>query len=124
MAAVYGENPKGRTVEFYEETHCSARGVRTHRHRNKDITMNRYLRVAALTGAAWAASSPAGAQSRVYTTPRAFSYEMDDPNAPRIGIFLGENTLRDTLGVLVNSVVEDGPAAKAGIKEGDRIQAI
>jgi S1-C subfamily serine protease len=37
---------------------------------------------------------------------------------------LGENGVRDTLGVLVNSVVDNGPAAKAGLKEGDRIQAI
>ncbi len=33
-------------------------------------------------------------------------------------------TARDTLGVFVQSVVEDGPAAKAGIIEGDRIAAI
>lgn len=33
-------------------------------------------------------------------------------------------TARDTIGVFVESVVEDGPAAKAGIIEGDRIAAI
>lgn len=33
-------------------------------------------------------------------------------------------TLRDTLGVFVSSVNEEGPAAKAGIIEGDRIAAI
>lgn len=32
--------------------------------------------------------------------------------------------LEDTLGVLVSSVTAEGPAARAGIKEGDRLQAI
>ncbi len=33
-------------------------------------------------------------------------------------------TARDTLGVLVSAISEDGPAEKAGLEEGDRIQAI
>jgi serine protease Do len=33
-------------------------------------------------------------------------------------------SVRDTLGIFVSSVVEDGPAEKAGIVEGDRIAAI
>ncbi len=88
--------------------------------------MNRNIRVALVAAAAWAASGPVQAQSstRIYSAPRAFSFDSDDPNAARIGVYLGENGTRDTLGVLVNSVVENGPAAKAGIKEGDRIQAI
>lgn len=88
--------------------------------------MNREFRVVLVAAAALAASGPAQAQSgtRVYTAPNAFSYESDNPNAPRIGVYLGESSMRDTLGVLVNSVVENGPAAKAGIKEGDRIQSI
>lgn len=48
----------------------------------------------------------------------------DEPNSARIGVYLGNNDLSDTLGVLVGSVIEDGPAAKAGLKEGDRIQSI
>jgi S1-C subfamily serine protease len=87
--------------------------------------MNRHFRVALVAAAAWAASGPAEAQSARVYTPRDFQYQTDDPNSARLGIFLGDdNGLRDTLGVLVNSVVEDGPAAKAGIKEGDRIQSI
>lgn len=86
--------------------------------------MNRHIQVALVAAAAWVASAPAEAQSTRLYGPRASAFELDDPNAPRIGVFLGENGLRDTLGVLVNSVVENGPAAKAGLKEGDRIQAI
>jgi predicted metalloprotease with PDZ domain len=47
--------------------------------------------------------------------------------APRavLGVTIGASgNLRDTLGVLVSMLSEDGPAAKAGIEEGDRIQAI
>jgi C-terminal processing protease CtpA/Prc len=48
-------------------------------------------------------------------------------NADRavLGISLGGNgSRRDTLGVLVVGVADDGPAAKAGIDEGDRVAAI
>ena len=48
-------------------------------------------------------------------------------NADRavLGISLGGNgSRRDTLGALVIGVADDGPAAKAGIDEGDRIAAI
>jgi hypothetical protein len=42
-----------------------------------------------------------------------------------LGISLGGNgSRRDTLGVLVVGVANDGPAAKAGIDEGDRVVAI
>lgn len=42
-----------------------------------------------------------------------------------LGISLGGNgSRRDTLGVLVVGVANDGPAAKAGIDEGDRVSAI
>jgi S1-C subfamily serine protease len=46
-------------------------------------------------------------------------------NRPVLGIDLSSNgSRRDTLGVLVIGVTEDGPAEKAGIVEGDRIAAI
>jgi hypothetical protein len=48
-------------------------------------------------------------------------------NADRaaIGISLGGNgSHRDTLGILVVGVANDGPAAKAGIDEGDRLAAV
>ena len=42
-----------------------------------------------------------------------------------LGISLGGNgSRRDTLGVLVVGVANDGPAARAGIDEGDRVSAI
>jgi serine protease Do len=42
-----------------------------------------------------------------------------------LGISLGGNgSRRDTLGVLVVGVSDDGPAAKAGVDEGDRVAAI
>jgi serine protease Do len=42
-----------------------------------------------------------------------------------LGISLGGNgSRRDTLGVLVIGVADDGPAAKAGIDEGDRITSV
>jgi S1-C subfamily serine protease len=44
---------------------------------------------------------------------------------PMIGVTTAPSgTARDTLGVFVSAVTEDGPAAKAGIVEGDRIAAI
>jgi serine protease Do len=44
---------------------------------------------------------------------------------PALGISLGSSgSKRDTLGVFVSSVNENGPAEKAGISEGDRIASI
>jgi predicted metalloprotease with PDZ domain len=44
---------------------------------------------------------------------------------PSLGIGIGSmGSKRDTLGIFVMSVEEDGPAAKAGIEEGQRISAI
>ncbi len=44
---------------------------------------------------------------------------------PVIGVTTSPSgTARDTMGVFVSAVTEDGPAAKAGIVEGDRIAAI
>jgi S1-C subfamily serine protease len=44
---------------------------------------------------------------------------------PTLGIGLAVNgSARDSLGVFVMSVIDDGPAAKAGIEEGSRIAAV
>jgi hypothetical protein len=44
---------------------------------------------------------------------------------PALGISLGSSgSRRDTLGVFVSGVAENGPAEKAGISEGDRIASI
>ncbi|MGQ0715648.1 MAG: PDZ domain-containing protein [Gemmatimonadaceae bacterium] len=51
--------------------------------------------------------------------------EIDLDERPVLGLGLGTSgSDRDTLGVFVSSVLEDGPAEKAGIFEGDRIAAI
>ena len=46
-------------------------------------------------------------------------------NRPALGMSIGvTGSVRDTLGLFVNSVTTDGPAEKAGIIEGDRIVEI
>ncbi|MCC6927839.1 MAG: PDZ domain-containing protein [Gemmatimonadaceae bacterium] len=48
-----------------------------------------------------------------------------DPDRASLGIGLGgSGSKRDTLGILVSSLANDGPAEQAGIEEGDRIAAI
>lgn len=48
--------------------------------------------------------------------------ELDD--RPAIGLGFGGGSVRDTLGLLVTSIASGGPAEKAGLEEGNRIQAI
>jgi hypothetical protein len=56
---------------------------------------------------------------------RADSLRKAAEERASLGISLGSTgSLRDTLGVLVMRVVEGGPADKAGIEEGSRIQAV
>lgn len=56
------------------------------------------------------------------TTRRA---RWDDDDRAALGLSLGSSgSKRDTLGVLVMWLDDDGPAAKAGIEEGNRIAAI
>ena len=50
--------------------------------------------------------------------------EGDEPDRPRLGISTESTGASDTLGVLVVDVTADGPAAKAGVKDGDRLVAI
>src|SRR4029079_7914103 len=55
---------------------------------------------------------------------RRFS-RSDMEDRPALGIGLGSTgSRRDTLGVLVMSVVDSSPAARAGLEEGNRIAAI
>ena len=50
---------------------------------------------------------------------------MDDDDRAVVGLnFGGGSSKRDTLGVFVVSISDDGPAAKAGLEEGNRIAAI
>ncbi len=54
---------------------------------------------------------------------RRVSRDRDDRAA--LGVSLGSmGSKRDTLGVLISGLDDDGPAAKAGLEEGNRIQAI
>lgn len=56
---------------------------------------------------------------------RRYARASDDEDRPTLGISIGAtNSRRDTLGVLVMFVDDSGPAAKAGIEEGNRIAAI
>ncbi len=57
------------------------------------------------------------------TRRRISSADLDD--RPVLGLGLGSSgSKRDTIGIFVSSVMESGPAEKAGIFEGDRIAAI
>ena len=59
-----------------------------------------------------------------FTTSGGAARRFDRDRAV-LGVSLGGNgSRRDTLGVLVIGVADDGPAAKAGIDEGDRITSI
>ncbi|MGQ0767404.1 MAG: PDZ domain-containing protein [Gemmatimonadota bacterium] len=46
------------------------------------------------------------------------------PDRAMIGVSTGTSGKRDTLGLLVTDVVPAGPAARAGIEEGDRLQSV
>jgi serine protease Do len=76
------------------------------------------------------AAAPLAAQTRPPTPPappqptrilERVGVALVDPDAPRLGITLG---VSDTAGIVVDELVETGPAAKAGLKVGDRLQAI
>lgn len=70
-----------------------------------------------------ALTSIADAQVRIERTPRARVMTLDD-DRPVIGVNTHSGGKRDTLGLLVSSVTPGGPAEKAGIEEGNRIQAV
>lgn len=82
-------------------------------------------KISMLAVALTAALGTADAQVVTRSPGGVFSFATrDDPNAARIGVYLGTSGLRDTLGVHVTSVVEGGPAAAAGIKVDDRIVSV
>ena len=59
----------------------------------------------------------------LYRTTRRVRFDADDRAA--LGVSLGSSgSKRDTLGVLIVGLTDDGPAAKAGLEEGNRIAAI
>ena len=83
---------------------------------------------ALIVTAVTSASSTAGAQNgRVFSTPLPRVPRSGEDDQPRavLGLSTGGSTsARDTLGLLVTSVVTNGPAERAGIQEGDRIASI
>lgn len=63
------------------------------------------------------------AADSLYRSSRAFAENLDDRAA--LGISLGSSgSKRDTLGVLIMGLDDEGPAAKAGLEEGNRIASI
>ena len=63
------------------------------------------------------------AADSVYRSSRRIREDDDDRAA--LGISLGSHgSKRDTLGIFIMGLDDDGPAAKAGIEEGNRISAI
>ena len=63
-------------------------------------------------------------QAQVATRSYSYDSRYDDRDRAAIGITTSSGGMRDTLGLLVSSVTADGPADKAGIEEGSRIQSI
>src|SRR6476661_4939021 len=104
----------GSTVSDKQPSHRT-RG--THMRRTQLLTL---AATAALT------ALPAGAQDVRILTPRArVEGGFDDANRAAIGISTtATGTLRDTLGLIITMVTRGSPAERAGIEEGNRIQAI
>ena len=98
----------------------------------------RHTHLLALTAVALAASVRAEAQTRREPATRSpdparepairtFTYRTDDDQTPRAALGISTSasgTARDTLGLLVTGVTRGGPAEKAGLEEGNRLQAI
>ena len=83
----------------------------------------------AIAAAAVVAAPAAGAQeARVYRSePGGFAYSFntgEDMERAVLGITTSSGSARDTLGVLIGSIYQGGPAEKAGLEEGNRIAAI
>ena len=62
------------------------------------------------------------ASDSLYRSTRLTRADRDERAA--LGVSLGSGSKRDTLGVLIMGLDDDGPAAKAGLEEGNRIAAI
>lgn len=61
----------------------------------------------------------------LYRSTRTRTTRIDDEDRAVLGVQLGSSgSRRDTLGVLLTWLNDSGPAAKAGLEEGNRIQAI
>jgi S1-C subfamily serine protease len=82
----------------------------------------------ALSAGVLQAQGTTRSRSRTESSPaRVYSYDngrYDDRDRAAIGITTSSGGMRDTLGLLVQSVTAAGPADKAGIEEGNRIASI
>jgi serine protease Do len=80
---------------------------------------------ALLVFVALAAPLPAQRRVEVFTQPGGERRVMIHDDRPMIGVTTAAESERaDTLGLRITDVTEDSPAAKAGLKVGDRIQAV
>ena len=93
----------------------------------------RHTQLLAASAAMLAIAVPAGAQARTAPTPRPeiapearyFTFDRDETPRAALGVNTSSTgTRRDTLGLLITSIVRGGPAEKAGLEEGNRIAAI
>jgi len=75
-----------------------------------------------LAGALTLAAGVLPAQQSARAATRAYSY--DDRDRAAIGVTTSSGGMRDTLGLLVQSVTAGGPADKAGIEEGNRLVSV
>jgi serine protease Do len=94
----------------------------------------RHTPLLAAGAAMLAMTAPAAAQTRATPAPRAEiagpesrTFMLDRDETPRAALGVNTSstgTRRDTLGLLITSIVRGGPAEKAGLEEGNRIAAI
>jgi serine protease Do len=93
----------------------------------------RHIQLVTLAASAALTALPAGAQVvygspdvRVLRAPRLRGeMSSDDENRAAIGVSTtATGTLRDTLGLMITMITRGGPAERAGLEEGNRIQAI
>jgi hypothetical protein len=124
-----------RSARRFETETLSGRGrVRGVYRLNRIEEPMRHTQLLAASAAMLALTAPAGAQARTNTEPRAeiagprgrsFVFETDDTPRAALGVNTSSTgTRRDTLGLLITSIVRGGPAEKAGLEEGNRIAAI
>jgi hypothetical protein len=97
---------------------------------NRIEDLMRHPHLLAAGAAVMAVAASAGAQTRTPApdaSPRVYIAGDRFDVAPRAALGINTSstgTLRDTLGLLVSSVVRGGPAEKAGLEEGNRIASI